>query len=74
MVASGLGVSVLPASSLTARYASKLLKVVPFSTPIPSRKVALAWRVSFDRPLAVEAVTAAILGVKMPCLRMSKAA
>jgi len=74
MVASGLGVSVLPASALTARYSSRLLKVVPFSTPVPSRKVAIAWRMSFDRPMAVETLTAAIRAVKMPCLRMSKAA
>jgi LysR family hydrogen peroxide-inducible transcriptional activator len=69
MVASGLGVSVLPASALTPRYASKILKVVPFSSPVPSRKVALAWRASFDRPLAVETLAAAIADVKMPCLR-----
>jgi len=60
MVASGLGVSVLPSSALTQRYASKLLKVVPFSSPVPSRKVALAWRTSFDRPLAVDTLAAAI--------------
>jgi LysR family hydrogen peroxide-inducible transcriptional activator len=60
MVASGLGVSVLPSSALTPRYASKLLKVVPFSSPVPSRKVALAWRASFDRPLAVSTLAAAI--------------
>jgi LysR family hydrogen peroxide-inducible transcriptional activator len=69
MVASGLGVSVLPASALTPRYASKLLKVVPFSSPVPSRKVALAWRASFDRPLAVETLANAIADVKMPCLK-----
>jgi len=75
MVASGLGVSVLPASALTgARYASKLLKVVPFSSPVPSRKVALAWRTSFDRPLAVETLAAAIQAIRMPCLKMAKAA
>ena len=74
MVASGLGVSVLPASALTARYAQKLLKVVPFSAPVPSRKVALAWRASFDRPLAVEALAKAIADVKMPCLRKAQAA
>src|SRR5690349_3717079 len=71
MVASGLGVSVLPSTALTPRYSSKLLKVVPFSTPVPSRKVALAWRASFDRPLAVETLAAAIRSVKMPCLKMA---
>lgn len=74
MVASGLGVSVLPASALTARYASKLLKVVPFSAPVPSRKVALAWRASFDRPAAVQLLAEAIRAAKMPCLKMARAA
>jgi LysR family hydrogen peroxide-inducible transcriptional activator len=74
MVASGLGVSVLPASALAARYSSRLLKVVPFTTPVPSRKVALAWRASFDRPLAIETLTEAIRAVKIPCLRMARAA
>jgi len=74
MVASGLGVSVLPASALVPRYASRLLKVVPFSSPVPSRKVALAWRASFDRPLAIETLAAAIQSVRMPCLKMAKAA
>jgi LysR family hydrogen peroxide-inducible transcriptional activator len=74
MVASGLGVSVLPASALAPRYATKLLKPVPFTTPVPSRKVALAWRASFDRPLAVETLASAIQAVKIPALKMAKAA
>ncbi len=74
MVASGLGVSVLPASALASRYATRLLKAVPFSAPVPSRKVALAWRTTFDRPLAVDTLAGAIASVKMPCLRMAKAA
>ena len=74
MVASGLGVSVLPASALVPRYASKLLKVVPFTAPAPSRKVALAWRTSFDRPLAIAALAEAVRAIRMPCLRMAKAA
>ncbi len=74
MVASGLGVSVLPASALVSRYATKLLRVVPFAAPIPSRKVALAWRNSFDRPLAIEALAAAVRSVKLPSIRITKAA
>ena len=73
MVASGLGVSVLPTSALASRYASRMLKVVPFSSPVPSRKVALAWRASFDRPLAVETLSSAIRAIKMPCLKMASA-
>lgn len=74
MVASGLGVSVLPSSALTPRYASKLLKAVPFSTPVPSRKVAIAWRQTFDRPAVVELLAGAIRSVKIPSLRISRAA
>jgi LysR family hydrogen peroxide-inducible transcriptional activator len=74
MVASGLGVSVLPSSALTSRFASKMLKVVPFATPVPSRKVALAWRQSFDRPAAVEALATAVRSVKLPSLKISRAA
>ena len=73
MVASGLGVSVLPVSALGPRYASRLLKIVPFTTPVPSRKVALAWRASFDRPLAVDLLADSIGAIRMPALRMAKA-
>jgi LysR family hydrogen peroxide-inducible transcriptional activator len=45
-----------------------------FTSPSPSRKVALAWRTSFDRPLAVETLAAAMASIKMPCLKMAKAA
>lgn len=74
MVASGLGVSVLPASALMPRYASRLVAAVPFTQPVPSRKVALAWRASFDRPQAIRVLAEAIRSVKMPCLRIAKAA
>jgi LysR family hydrogen peroxide-inducible transcriptional activator len=69
MVASGLGVSVLPATALQPRYGNKLVKEIPFSDPAPSRKVAIAWRSSFSRPKAVEAVARAVLDVKLDCLR-----
>jgi LysR family hydrogen peroxide-inducible transcriptional activator len=73
MVASGLGVSVLPSSALTPRYRMPMLKVVPFSSPAPSRKVALAWRASFDRPLAVDTLAEAISGIHLPLLKLAKA-
>jgi LysR family hydrogen peroxide-inducible transcriptional activator len=73
MVASGLGVSVLPATALQPRYGNKLVKEIPFTDPVPSRKVAIAWRASFSRLKAVGAVADAILAVKLPCLRMAAA-
>lgn len=70
MVASGLGVSVLPATALQPRYGNRLVKEIPFAEPVPSRKVAIAWRASFARPDAVEALARAVLEVKLDCLRM----
>ncbi|HEX4942992.1 MAG TPA: hydrogen peroxide-inducible genes activator, partial [Usitatibacteraceae bacterium] len=69
MVASGLGVSVLPATALQPRYVNALVKEIPFTEPVPSRMVAIAWRSSFSRPQAVDAVAAAILEVKLACLK-----
>lgn len=60
MVASGLGITVLPASANSARYRSKLLSVVPFTKPAPSRRIALAWRKSFARTQAIEALAQAV--------------
>ena len=56
MVASGLGVSVLPRDALTPKYHSRLVVPVPFSKPVPSRRIALAYRKSFPRPQAIEAL------------------
>ena len=56
MVASGLGVSVLPRDALTPRYRSRLVVPVPFTSPVPSRRIALAYRRSFPRPAAIAAI------------------
>ena len=57
MVASGSGVSVVPATSVEGKWAdSRLLSVRPFSEPSPSRTVVLAWRKSFPRPAVIDAV------------------
>jgi len=37
-----------------------LLRIIPFSKPVPSRRIALAWRKSFTRTQAVEALAQAI--------------
>lgn len=63
MVASGLGITVLPASANSERYRSPLLQAIPFSEPVPSRRIALAWRKSFARPQAIEALAQAIAQV-----------
>jgi LysR family hydrogen peroxide-inducible transcriptional activator len=61
MVASGLGVTVLPRDALTPKYHSQLVVPVPFTRPTPSRRVALAYRKSFPRPAAIEALREAVI-------------
>jgi len=60
MVASGLGVSVLPRDALTPKYHSRLVVPVPFAKPEPSRRIALAYRKSFPRPAAIAAIREAV--------------
>jgi LysR family hydrogen peroxide-inducible transcriptional activator len=70
MVASGLGITVLPASANSARYRNRLLQVIPFAKPVPSRRIALAWRKSFARGQAVEALARAIAQAKIPGIKL----
>jgi LysR family hydrogen peroxide-inducible transcriptional activator len=65
MVASGLGITVLPASANSPRYRSPLLKIIPFTKPVPSRRIALAWRKSFARTQAIEVLETAIANAKI---------
>ncbi len=70
MVASGLGVSVLPATALTPRFANPLVKTVEFSDPRPVRRVALASRHGFHRPAALEKVVSAVRSLDLPVTRL----
>jgi LysR family transcriptional regulator, hydrogen peroxide-inducible genes activator len=65
MVASGMGISVLPATALTAKYSSPLIKAVDFKSP-PSRRVVAAHRRGFPRMAAVEKIYQACLKLKLP--------
>jgi LysR family hydrogen peroxide-inducible transcriptional activator len=60
MVASGLGVTVLPRDALTTKYRSRLVVPVAFAAPVPSRRIAVAWRRSFPRPEAIAAIREAV--------------
>ena len=66
MVASGLGISVLPHDALTPKYHSRLVVPVPFARPAPSRRIALAYRKSFPRPEAVAAIREAVVACRAP--------
>ncbi len=73
MVASGYGVTVLPCTAAGAdRYSERLLTIRRFREPIPSRRVALAWRSSFPRPRAIEMLRQSILACELSCVRAAE--
>lgn len=70
MVASNLGITVLPCSAATDRYLNPLLKVIPFAEPVPVRRIAIAWRKSYARELAINCLADSIQQTKSDCLHM----
>jgi LysR family hydrogen peroxide-inducible transcriptional activator len=72
MVASNLGITVLPCSATVERYQNPLIKVIPFQQPVPSRRMALAWRKSYGREKAIECLKEAIRQVDSGCMRKLK--
>lgn len=66
MVASGIGITVLPQTACPSTRADGLLCYLPFEAPVPSRRVALAVRKSFARPAAVSALKELLLGLGLP--------
>jgi len=60
MVASGLAISVMPATALTEND-HLLFSIIPFSGSVPHRRVVLAYRRNFVRPKALTALRTAIL-------------
>jgi LysR family hydrogen peroxide-inducible transcriptional activator len=64
MVASGLGVSVLPRDALTPRYHSRMVVPVPFTKPSPARRIAIAYRKSFPRPAVIAAIREAVVACR----------
>jgi len=70
MVASNLGITVLPQSAVEQRYLNPLIKVIPFAKPIPTRRMAVAWRKSYGREKAVEELANAIRQIRSDGIRM----
>lgn len=70
MVASGAGLTVMPCTAIgNPGQETGLLAYRPFAKPVPSRRVALAWRRSFPRLQAVEVVRQAIRACGLPCVK-----
>ena len=73
MVSSGIGVTVMPASSVDGLAADDaLLRVKPFVKPTPTRRVGLVWRSSFPRHKAIDEIRLALLDCHLPGTRPTK--
>jgi len=70
MVASNLGITVLPCSATAKRYNNPLIKVIPFAAPAPTRRIAIAWRKSFVRLEAVEKIAEAIKAINSDYMKL----
>ena len=73
MVVSGLGVTVLPCTAAGAHsYSQRLLAIRRFTSPVPTRTVALAWRASFPRPRVIDVINSAIRDCNLSCVKLLK--
>lgn len=65
MVASGMGITVLPSTATQIQYYKSILCTRPFVGKIPRRRIGLAWRISFTRPQAIDTLIRALHACSM---------
>jgi LysR family transcriptional regulator, hydrogen peroxide-inducible genes activator len=65
MVASGMGVTVVPALSVPREPQAHVV-FIPFVDPAPTRRVVLAWRKTFTRYEAIAALRNAVYACELP--------
>ena len=65
MVASGMGVTVVPQLSVPAEKQTHI-RYIKFTAPVPTRRVVLAWRRTFTRYEAIAALRNAIYACELP--------
>lgn len=71
MVASGLGVTVMPCTAVGGDLSSqRLLRARPFAGHPPKRRIALAWRESFPRQQALQVVSQAVRDCPLGCVNL----
>lgn len=67
MVASGVGITVMPAAAVDdIAPDDPLLRVKPFVPPTPTRRVGMVWRATFPRHRAIDLVRQALLDCHLP--------
>ncbi len=68
MVASGIGITVLPIMATPNLPEDELLRYLPFEGEPPVRRIVLAWRKSFTRTAAIDTVRNAVLALNLPAI------
>lgn len=67
MVASGVGITVMPATAVdTLPKDDPLLRTRPIREPVPTRRIGLVWRASFPRHQAIDLLRRALLDCELP--------
>ena len=67
MVASGIGISVMPRTSVSdPKVSDQLIRYIPFEDPIPTRRICLVWRKNFPRAAAMEELANVIRKCALP--------
>jgi LysR family transcriptional regulator, hydrogen peroxide-inducible genes activator len=64
MVASNLGISILPQSATANNYSNDLINILPFESPIPFRRVAMAFRQGSSKQSSLVKIVESITSVK----------
>ena len=64
MVASNLGISILPQSATANNYSNDLINILPFERPIPFRRVAMAFRRGSSKQSSLVKIVKSITSVK----------
>ena len=73
MVASGVGVTVMPSSAVDGiSPKDPLLRVRPFAEPQPVRRVVLVWRTSYPRYRAIDVMRKAVIDCRLPGTKVVK--
>ena len=64
MVASNLGISILPQSATANNYSNDLINILPFESPIPFRRVAMAFRQGSSKQSSLVKIVKSITSIK----------
>lgn len=75
MVMAGLGITLLPQSAVPEDFHEddhSLIHYIPLESPVPSREVVLAWRRSFTRQPAIDALISVVKNCGLTGVKMIK--